>query len=309
MNNIQKEICNDCLHHKGDGLDITCLLTGNKPTYDLTCPDFVANSNQADRYVMKKHMCKDEYESKGNAWLTSCCCVGVALFVFGAMFAIHAEKYAYVYLLFTAALAIIALGVYVYVNCHSKMHAIDRDIVQFEAMTKQGGEAQPSAVSADPKENLVTLDRIIGFLRDLGYNPMCDTADNGIKWIRILYGETHMFMAYADRMLQVYCPFSLDESTETPEFIQYFLHAANAVMINKRFVQVTGNHGECRFMVSGYVTTMEELRQYLPNYMSIINESVIMHRHYFRNMMQEDAEAAEAATKAEYTPQNNDVVN
>jgi hypothetical protein len=225
------------------------------------------------------------------------------------MFAIHAEKYAYVYLLFTAALAIIALGVYVYVNCHSKMHAIDRDIVQFEAMTKQGGEAQPSAVSADPKENLVTLDRIIGFLRDLGYNPKCDTVENGIKWIEIMYAGEYVYIAYDDALLQVICPFSLDKSSEDSTFVYNFLLAANAVMIQNRFVQITGKPGECRFYVSGYVTTMEELRQYLPNYMSIINESVIMHRHYFRNMMQEDAEAAEAATKAEYTPQNNDVVN
>ena len=292
------EICNDCLHHKGDRWNIICSLTGNKPTYDLTCPDFVANSNQADRYVMKKHMCKDEYESKGNAWLLVGSCIGVGLFVIGAMFSINAEKYTYIYLLFLGALAIIALSVYVYVSCRSKMHAIDMDIAEFKAKTKQGGEAQPSAVSADPKENLVTLDRIIGFLHDLGYNPKCDTADNGTKWIRILYGENNMFIAYVDKMLQVYCPFSVDESTETSAFVYNFLLAANAVMINNRFVQITGDHGECRFVVSGYVRTMDELSEYLPNYLSIINESVTMHRHHFSNMMQEDAEAAKRESAA-----------
>ena len=40
--------------------------------------------------------------------------------------------------------------------------------------------------------------------------------------------------------------------------------------------------------------------------MSIINESIQLHSAYFDRMIEDDAEVA---TKAEYTPQNNDVVN
>ncbi|MBR5822297.1 MAG: hypothetical protein IKY51_05575 [Alistipes sp.] len=297
MDKLTSEICNDCLHRKGSGYNIICSLTGKKPNFGISCEDFVANNNEAGRYIMKKHMCKDEYESKGNAWLCSGSCVSIALFVFGAMISINAEKYTYIYLLFLGALAIIALSVCVYVSCRSKMHAIDMDIAEFKAKNREGAESQ-QGTGAKHKENIVTIDRIIRLLRDMGYNSSCESSESGIKWIRVLYGENNMFIAYVDKMLQVYCPFSVDESTETSAFVYNFLLAANAVMINKRFVQITGDHGECRFVVSGYVRTMDELSEYLPNYLSIINESVTMHRHYFRNIMQENAEAAKRESAA-----------
>jgi hypothetical protein len=149
---------------------------------------------------MKKHMCKDEYESKGNMWLCVGSCVSIALFVFGAMISINAEKYSYIYLLFFGTLAIIALSVYVYVSCRSKMYAIDMDIAEFKAKNKDGAESQ-QGTGAKHKENIVTIDRIIRFLRDLGYNPKCDTVENGIKWIEIMYAGEYVYIAYVKGML------------------------------------------------------------------------------------------------------------
>lgn len=304
MAKLTREIYNDCLHHKGSGLNITRSLTGKRPNFDISCEDFVANSNEAGRYIMKKHMCKDEYESKGNAWLSVGSCIGMELFVIGAMFSINAEKYSYIYLLFFVTLAIIALSVYVYVSCRSKMRAIDMDIAEFEAKNKDGaGHQQGTGVKH--KENIVTVDRIIRFLRDLGYNPKCDTVEKGIKWIEIMYAGEYVYIAYDDALLQVICPFSLDKSSEDSTFVYNFLLAANAVMIQNRFVQITGNPGECRFYVSGYVKTMDELREYLPNYLGIINNSIESHRNNLRIIVKEDAEAA----KREYAANDCGVVS
>ena len=59
---MKLEICNDCLHHKGNAHNITCSLTGHKPMYDFSCPDFAANDNYINRTIGKKYAEKEELD-------------------------------------------------------------------------------------------------------------------------------------------------------------------------------------------------------------------------------------------------------
>lgn len=75
-------------------------------------------------------------------------------------------------------------------------------------------------------------------------------------------------------------------------------------MAQNTFVKITGHEEGYHFLVSGYVKTHEELCDYLPNYLGIINDSIVTHRRYLHHYT---AQANSDTT--EQTPTNNTTVN
>ena len=111
--------------------------------------------------------------------------------------------------------------------------------------------------------------------------------DGGEGWIRILYGDVYMYILYHEELLKVLCPFGKDGVAQDGQSVYNFLLAANAVMAQNRFVQVTVHEEGYHFHVSGYVKTHEELANYLPNYLCIINNSIVLHRQYLQHYMEQ----------------------
>lgn len=150
----------------------------------------------------------------------------------------------------------------------------------------------------------ITYIHIIHILRQLGYAPQGMGKEGGEGWIRILYGDVYMYILYHEELLTVLCPFGKDGVAQDGQSVYNFLLAANAVMAQNRFVQITGHEEGYHFLVSDYVKTHEELCNYLPNYLGIINNSIVMHRQYLQHYMEQDN-----AEVPNQTTTNNTTVN
>ena len=70
MNDFRREICNDCVHGKIDGSNITCALTNCKPAFAVSCIDFCANDNQHSRYLTTQQIRVDELNEEAEKYIS-----------------------------------------------------------------------------------------------------------------------------------------------------------------------------------------------------------------------------------------------
>lgn len=115
--------------------------------------------------------------------------------------------------------------------------------------------------------------------------------------------HVYMYILYHEELLTVRCPFGKDDVAQDGQSVYNFLLAANAVMAQNRFVQITVREDVCDFCVSGYVKTQEEFCKYLSDYLSIINDSAVLQRKYFQHLEQDNSEVPNQTTT------NNTTVN
>ena len=285
-----------------------CSLTNLRPTFDFRCPNFKSNDNTVKRFIASQQAEKDRLKETSNRWL------GLG---FGGVFSAflytiikmsfsHIDGYLNVCIVLAAAFLLFAFCLYKFVQLRNECSEIDASIAKYIDENHKNNREDANKNSTSSKDDVITIDRIIRFLKDRGYNPKCERSNDNTTWIDIVHGSEHIYITYRGIVLDVECPFNLGNETDNVAFVHDFLFSANHVMRDKRFLQITLEPGECRFLVSGYVQTFEELCTYLPNYIDIINESIVLHRHCIQRLMQERMEDSKQENSQ---PTNNDIVS
>lgn len=288
MEQYKKEICRDCDHHKITEGGIICSLTGEKPHYEHNCIDFSENNNWIGKYLAGKRAERDEYESAANVWLAGLGSLSVVTLILGSARSIEMEKYMYIYLFVFATLAALALAVYMFIRYREKCYRIDIETTEQKIKHSISKATANESSSSQVNQETVTTDRIIAFLKDIGYAPKCERADDGIYWIYIVYGDTPIYTSYSDNVLQVIAPYEWGDDMQDSAKIHNFLLAANVTMAEKRFVQITGNVSGCNFAISGIVNNCTEAFNILPIFFRAIEESVKRHRQIYDSYRQQD---------------------
>ena len=299
MNDFRREICNDCVHGKIDGGNVTCTLTNCKPAFAVSCVDFCANDKQHSRYLATQQTRIDELNEEAEKYISVGGTLSVLILVVAPLITHFAGSFMYIYIGAFLTIAILAYAIFKYVQA-VKM----RSVVEYELYKYKLVHADAIHEVQTPPSAPITYIHIMHILRQLGYTPYEMGKEGSEEWIRILYGDVYMYILYREGILKVLCPFGHDDVAQDGQSVFNFLLAANAVMAQNRFVQITGHEEGYHFLVSGYVKTHEELCDYLPNYLGIINDSIVTHRRYLHHYT-----AQSNSDTTEQTPTNNTTVN
>ena len=158
---------------------------------------------------------------------------------------------------------------------------------------KQRGRADGKTATrheeyTDVAEDEITIEKIVSYVRECGSLVTCVPRDEGGYSIIIRYGDEVYNIVWEDRLVQVVGRYWFgNEEEPSGAFIQAFMFASNIVMSNKHFVQTYIDKDVCVYMTSGYVRTMTDIREYIPVYLSIVKESIALHRHYTTEIMKD----------------------
>jgi hypothetical protein len=277
MKQYQQDICKDCIHHKGDGWNMVCGLSGEKPHFELRCHDFVASESVVKKYLDNRNAMQDKLVDEARGWISLAVVSAIAVLVICFVPGIVAHPIVFALL----AVLLAVLGVYMFVHSRDKSHAIDVEKAKWLAANSKPQVAKHKQSDKQPQDDTVTIDRAMRLLKDLGYAPEHLKSDDGTRWVGFVYGETKMNLTITGPLVQVGCAYGWGDMEQTPENIYNFLHASNYVMRSQRFVQITGDERCCNFTISGFAPTMNDLRDTLPMYLSAIGEAIMLHRQAF----------------------------
>lgn len=299
MNDFRREICSDCVHSIVDGSNVTCALTNCKPAFAVNCRDFCANDKQHTRYLVARQMKIEELNEEAGRYISVGGTLSVLTLIVAPLITHFAESFMYIYIGAFLTIAILAYSIFKYVQTMKMRGKVEYELYKYKLV-----HADVIKEVQTPPSAPITYLHIMHMLRQLGYAPCEMGKEGGEGWIRILYGDVYMYILYHEELLKVLCPFGKDGVAQDGQSVYNFLLAANAVMAQNRFVQITGHEDGYHFLVSGYVKTHEELSNYLPNYLGIINNSIMLHRQYLQHYMEQDNTDVSNPTTANNTAVN-----
>ena len=208
-----------------------------------------------------------------NLWFVGLVGGATAILAIGTLLAVRLERYDYIYPLLALAVALMVAGVVVYVKQRGRVGG--KPTTRHEEYT-------------DVAEDEITIEKIVSYVRECGSLVTCVPRDEGGYSIIIRYDDEVYNIVWEDRLVQVVGRFWFgNEEEPSGAFIQAFMFASNIVMSNKHFVQTYIDKDVCVYMTSGYVRTMTDIREYIPVYLSIVKESIALHRHYTTEIMKD----------------------
>ena len=280
MDRDNVKICVDCSHHKREDGKIFCSKFGHETDANDSCADFNRNKKGLSRYIGTVVAERERVASRANSWLVGFVGVAVAILAIGTILSIKFETYGYIYLYLSLAVVLIVAGVTIFVKHRDRLRVLDMLMVRYETQCNEGDATSLQSAK-------ITFDRVVSFLKNSGYSPDCVQREDGKQSIVIRYGDVYLNIYVDDDFVQVVCTFHQDENNNDGAFIQSFLLASNNVMQKMHCVQTYMDKDSYIYMCSGYISTVEELERRLPTLMSIMNESIALHRQFVREYLGE----------------------